>query len=98
MADSEVIILVELDVLSEFTEAVISRLQSSHPIALQHPGCDLFLQTSVEEDRSRVRLIEVFATHSAHQSFVALDSTKEVFGFLQGKLSAPPRVTKLRGL
>lgn len=92
------ILLVEAEVLPQFTDQVAEAAQQTLKRTLNEPGCLSFHQTHIAGEPGKFVFFEVFASEKAHDHHQEQDYTKQFFATLDGKLVKPPRVTHLHSL
>ena len=95
MADGKLYQLAEVSVkpeLVEETKAIFSRLL---PRVLEEPGCEAMYTTSIEAEPNKLVFFEIFLSQEAHNWHMAQDYTHQLAVDLEGKLAAPPKMTRL---
>ena len=98
MPIEKVILLVEAKVKPEYRATVVAAAQENLPLTLAEPGVEAFYQTVRDDDPNRLVFFEVFRSKDAHDLHMEEEYTKKVFRTLEGRLSAPPVITKLVAL
>jgi quinol monooxygenase YgiN len=95
MADGKLYLLAEFVVKPELlkeTKAVFSTLL---PRVLEEPGCEAMYTTSIDGEPNKLVFFEVWLSQEAHDWHMAQDYTHQLAVDLEGKLAAPPKMTKL---
>jgi quinol monooxygenase YgiN len=98
MSAARYILLVEASVKPQHLDEVIEAATTALAPTLREPGCDAFFQTVRADQPNALVFFEVFASDAAHDHHLEQDYTRRVFAVLDGKLEAPPRMTRLRQL
>ena len=68
------------------------------PLALKEPGCEAMYTTSVDGEPNKLVFFEIFSSDDAHKFHMEQSYTRKLFATVDGKLAAPPVVTRLRAL
>lgn len=95
MTDAKLYLLAEFVVKPELlveTKAILSKLL---PTVLKEKGCEALYTTSIASEPNKLVLFEVFSSQEAHDWHMAQAYTQQLAVDLEGKLAAPPRVTRL---
>ena len=98
MPGTKVILLVEAKVKPEHREPVVAAANENLPLTLAEPGVEAFYQTVRHDDPNTLVFFEVFKSETAHDLHMQEEYTKKVFQALEGRLMAPPTVTRLNEL
>ncbi|RRA49858.1 putative quinol monooxygenase [Acidipila sp. EB88] len=98
MPDNKVILLVEATVKPEHRHLIVAVANESLPLTAAEPGVEVFYQTVRQEDPNRLVFFEVFRSEAAHDFHMQQEYTRKVFKALEGRLDAPPAVTRLTEL
>jgi quinol monooxygenase YgiN len=94
----KIIMLAEVTALPKFLTEVTALAKAVLATTLQEPGCEIFVQTTKQEDPSTLVFFEVFASEAAHQWHLDQAYTQEFFMGLQGKIASTPTMTLLQQL
>jgi quinol monooxygenase YgiN len=95
MADGKLYLLAEFVVKPEIlqeTKDIFSRLL---PEVLKEEGCEAMYTTSIQGEPNKLVFFEIFSSQQAHDWHMAQAYTHELAVDLEGKLAAPPKITKL---
>lgn len=95
MTDAKLYLLAEFVVKPELlveTKAILSKLL---PTVLKEEGCEALYTTSIASEPNKLVLFEVFSSQEAHDWHMAQPYTQQLAVDLEGKLAAPPRITRL---
>jgi quinol monooxygenase YgiN len=94
----KIIMLAEVTALPKFLTEVTALAKAVLAATLQEPGCEIFVQTTKQEDPNTLVFFEVFASEAAHQWHLDQPYTQEFFMELQGKIASTPTMTLLQQL
>jgi quinol monooxygenase YgiN len=95
MPDEKLYLLAEFLVkpeLLEETKGIFSRLL---PTVLKEEGCEGLYTTSIASEPNKLVLFEIFSSQQSHDWHMAQAYTQQLAVDLEGKLAAPPKITKL---
>ncbi|WP_396272855.1 putative quinol monooxygenase [Granulicella arctica] len=95
MPAHKVVLLVEAKIKPEHRELILAVAADNLPLTRAEPGVEAFYQTARQDDPNTLVFFEVFESESAHDLHMQEEYTKKVFQTLEGRLSAPPVVTRL---
>lgn len=95
MPENKVILLVEAAVKPEHRDLIVAAANENLPLTVAEPGVEAFYQTVRQDDPNRLVFFEVFCSEAAHDLHMQQEYTKRVFKALEGRLAAPPTVTRL---
>jgi|SRR6187402_785421 len=98
MPERKVILLVEATVKPEHRDLIVAAANQNLPLTIAEPGVEVFYQTVHQDDPNRLVFFEVFRSEAAHDFHMQQEYTKKVFNALEGRLAAPPTVTRLTEL
>jgi quinol monooxygenase YgiN len=94
----KIIMLAEVTALPKFLTEVTALAKAVLATTLQEPGCEIFVQTTKQEDPNTLVFFEVFASEAAHQWHLDQPYTQGFFMGLQGKIASTPTMTLLQQL
>jgi quinol monooxygenase YgiN len=95
MPENKVILLVEATVKPEHRDRIVAAANENLPLTVAESGVEAFYQTVRRDDPNRLVFFEVFRSEAAHDLHMQQEYTKKVFRALEGRLAAPPTVTRL---
>jgi quinol monooxygenase YgiN len=95
MADGKLYLLAEFTVKPELIEETKAIFSSLLPRVLEEPGCEAMYTTSIDGEPNKLVFFETFLSEEAHKWHMAQDYTHQLAVDLEGKLAAPPKMTKL---
>jgi quinol monooxygenase YgiN len=98
MDNEKLYLLYEFTVPPESLKEVKAVFAEALPLALKEPGCEAMHPTSIDGEPNKLVFFEIFSSEDAHKFHMEQAYTKKLFAALDGKLTAPPVVTRLRGL
>ncbi|GAA3766119.1 putative quinol monooxygenase [Terriglobus aquaticus] len=98
MPENKVILLVEATVKPEYRDLIVAAANENLPLTIAEPGVEVFYQTVRQDDPNRLVFFEVFRSEAAHDFHMQQEYTKKVFKALEGRLAAPPTMTRLTEL
>ena len=96
MTDGKLYLLAEFVVKPELLEETKEIFSNLLPTVLKEPGCEAMYTTSIEGDPNKLVFFEIFLSDDAHEWHMAQDYTKQLAVDLEGKLAAPPKMTRLQ--
>ena len=95
MSAHKVILLVEATVKPEHRDGIVAAANENLPLTVAEPGVEVFYQTARLDNPNTLVFFEVFRSEAAHDLHMQQEYTKKVFQALEGRLAAPPTVTRL---
>jgi quinol monooxygenase YgiN len=95
MADGKLYLLAEFTVKPELIEETKAIFSSLLPRVLEEPGCEAMYTASIDGEPNKLVFFETFLSEEAHKWHMAQDYTHQLAVDLEGKLAAPPKMTKL---
>ena len=95
MTDGKLYLLAEFLVKPELLEETKSVFSVLLPRVLEEPGCEAMYTTSIDAEPNKLVFFEIFLSQEAHDWHMAQDYTHQLAADLEGKLAAPPKMTKL---
>ena len=98
MPENKVILLVEATVKPEHRELILAAANENLPLTAAEAGVEVFYQTVRQDNPNRLVFFEVFRSEAAHDFHMQQEYTTKVFKALQGRLAAPPTITRLTEL
>lgn len=98
MPENKVILLVEATIKPEHRDLIVAAANENLPLTVAEPGVEVFYQTVRQDDPDRLVFFEVFRSEAAHDFHMQQEYTKKVFNALEGRLAAPPTITRLTEL
>lgn len=98
MTDTKLHLLAEFLVKPEVLDETKQIFATLLPTVLQEDGCEAMYTTTVQGEPNRLVFFEVFSSEVAHTFHMAQGYTKQLAVDLEGKLLAPPVITKLSAL
>jgi quinol monooxygenase YgiN len=97
MTDSKLYLLAEFIVKPEALAETKQIFSSLLPTVLREEGCEAMYTTSIKDEPNKLVFFEIFSSQQAHDWHQAQPYTQQLAVDLEGKLAAPPRITKLDG-
>ena len=98
MSANKVILLVQATVQPEHRDVIVAAANENLPLTVAEPGVEVFYQTVQQDNPNTLVFFEVFRSEAAHDFHMQQEYTKKVFQALEGRLAAPPIVTRLTEL
>jgi quinol monooxygenase YgiN len=95
MADGKLYLLAEFVVKPELLEETKGIFSKLLPTVLKEEGCEALYTTSIANEPNKLVLFEIFSSQEAHDWHMAQAYTQQLAVDLDGKLAAPPKITKL---
>jgi quinol monooxygenase YgiN len=95
MADGKLYLLAEFTVKPELVEETKAIFSTLLPRVLEEPGCEAMYTTWIDAEPNKLVFFEIFLSQEAHDWHMAQDYTQQLSADLEGKLAAPPKMTKL---
>jgi quinol monooxygenase YgiN len=95
MSENKVILLVEATVKPEHRDRIVAAANENLPLTVAEPGVEVFYQAVRRDDPNRLVFFEVFRSEAAHDLYMQQEYTQKIFKALEGRLAAPPSVTRL---
>ena len=95
MADGKLYLLAEFVVKPELLEETKGIFSKLLPTVLKEEGCEALYTTSIAGEPNKLVLFEIFSSPEAHDWHMAQAYTQQLAIDLDGKLAAPPKITKL---
>lgn len=95
MPDEKLFLLAEFVVKPELLEETKGIFSKLLPTVLKEEGCEALYTTSIASEPNKLVLFEIFSSQHAHDWHMAQAYTQQLAVDLEGKLAAPPKVTKL---
>jgi quinol monooxygenase YgiN len=95
MTDGKLYLLAEFLVKPELLDETKSIFSTLLPTVLKEDGCEAMHTTVVDGEPNRLVFFEVFSSQDAHDWHMAQAYTRQLAVDLEGKLAAPPKITKL---
>jgi quinol monooxygenase YgiN len=92
---TELYLLAEFVVKPELLEETRGIFSKLLPTVLKEEGCEALYTTSVASEPNKLVLLEIFSSQQAHDWHMAQAYTRQLAVDLEGKLAAPPKITKL---
>jgi quinol monooxygenase YgiN len=95
MSDGKLYLLAEFVVKPELLEETKEIFSKLLPTVLKEEGCEALYTTSIAGEPNKLVLFEIFSSQKAHDWHMAQAYTKQLAVDLEGKLTAPPKITQL---
>jgi quinol monooxygenase YgiN len=98
MSADKVILLVEARVKPEHRGLIVDAANDNLPSTRAEEGVEVFYQTVRQDNPNTLVFFEVFRSEAAHDHHMQQEYTKQIFQALEGRLAAPPTITRLTEL
>ena len=95
MKNDKIITHVELLVNPAFISEVLVNAAAVRDIILLEEGCEAFNLTRKKDEPNTLVIFAIYASKGTYDWHLEQDYIKTFFGYLNGKLLAPPTVTYL---
>jgi quinol monooxygenase YgiN len=95
MTDEKLYLLAEFSIKPESLEETKRIFATLLPTVLQEAGCEAMYTTFIQDEPNKLVFFEIFSSQHAHDWHMAQAYTKQLAVDLEGKLAAPPRITRL---
>jgi quinol monooxygenase YgiN len=95
VTDTKLYLLADFLVKPEVLEETKRIFATLLPTVLEEEGCEAMYTTTVNDQPNRLVFFEVFSSEEAHAFHMGRDYTKQLAVDLEGKLLAPPVITRL---
>jgi quinol monooxygenase YgiN len=95
VADEKLYLLAEFVVKPELLNETKEVFSTLLPKVLAEEGCEALYTTTIQNQPNKLVFFEIFSSQQAHDWHLAQPYTRQLAVDLEGKLAAPPKVTKL---
>jgi quinol monooxygenase YgiN len=95
MSDEKLYLLAEFVVKPELLEETKEIFSKLLPTVLKEEGCEAMYTTSIKDAPNKLVFFEIFSSQQAHDWHMKQAYTQQLPLDLEGKLAAPPKITKL---